>query len=189
MTQTLIPQRGARRAARKTAILRAGLRAGLLAGLALVALPGLALQAKAQITLAPPPGHGAADSPAGAPAPWQPLAADGLQLEDFRWQNRLLVVFADSPDMPAFREQIRELAARPQDLAQRDTLVVADADPGADSALRQRLRPRGFMLVLIDKDGQIAQRKPFPWTLREIVNAIDKMPLRQEELRNQRLGG
>jgi len=43
------------------------------------------------------------------------------------------------------------------------------------------------MLVLMDKDGQIAQRKPFPWTVREISRAIDKMPLRQEELRTRRL--
>jgi hypothetical protein len=45
------------------------------------------------------------------------------------------------------------------------------------------MRPRGFMLVLVDKEGQIELRKPFPWDVREITRSIDKMPLRQREIR------
>jgi hypothetical protein len=116
-----------------------------------------------------------------------PLPAEGLSIDDFRWQKRLVLVFADSPDNPAFADQMQMLASQPQELAQRDAVVIFDADPEAGTEIRQQLRPRGFMLVLMDKDGQIAQRKPFPWTVREISRAIDKMPLRQEELRTRRL--
>jgi hypothetical protein len=38
--------------------------------------------------------------------------------------------------------------------------------------------------VLIGKDGRVAQRKPSPWDVREIERAIDKMPLRQQEIRD-----
>ena len=116
-----------------------------------------------------------------------PLPAEGLSIDDFRWQKRLVLVFADSPNNPAFTDQMQMLASQPQELAQRDAVVIFDTDPEARTELRQQLRPRGFMLVLMDKDGQIAQRKPFPWTIREISRAIDKMPLRQEELRTRRL--
>lgn len=115
-----------------------------------------------------------------------PLSAEGRSIEDFRWEKRLVIVLADSPDNPAFTDQMQMLAERPDDLTARDAVVIFDTDPEARTDIRQRLRPRGFMLVLMDKDGQIAQRKPFPWTVREITRAIDKMPLRQEELRGRR---
>ena len=49
---------------------------------------------------------------------------------------------------------------------------------------RRKFRPRGFMLTLIGKDGEVELRKPFPWDVREISRSIDKMPLRQQEIRD-----
>ncbi|HHC29877.1 MAG TPA: DUF4174 domain-containing protein, partial [Rhodobacterales bacterium] len=59
-------------------------------------------------------------------------------------------------------------------------------DPAAKSPIRQELRPRGFALVLIGKDGFKYLRKPLPWDVREITRSIDKMPLRQDEIRLER---
>jgi hypothetical protein len=47
-----------------------------------------------------------------------------------------------------------------------------------------QLRPRGFMLALVSKDGSVFQRKPAPWDVREISRAIDKLPQRQQEIRD-----
>ncbi|MGL4280843.1 MAG: DUF4174 domain-containing protein [Albidovulum sp.] len=128
-------------------------------------------------------GAGAAEEPGFAPE----SAAD-VTLSDFRWQKRPVVVFADTPADPAFTEQMRLLEKRWPELAERDVVVITDTDPSAASDARTRLRPRGFMFVLMDKDGTVAQRKPFPWDVREISRAIDKMPIRREELRVRRLG-
>ena len=54
----------------------------------------------------------------------------------------------------------------------------------ARTPARQELRPRGFALVLLDKDGRVTLRRPAPLSVREITRAIDRSPLRQEELRN-----
>jgi hypothetical protein len=35
------------------------------------------------------------------------------------------------------------------------------------------------------KDGQIKLRKPFPWDARELSRSIDKMPMRQQEMRSK----
>ena len=59
--------------------------------------------------------------------------------------------------------------------------IVADSDPADATVWRQRLKPNGFSLLVIDKDGQVKQRKPSPWDVREIVRAIDKFPLRRQE--------
>ena len=116
-----------------------------------------------------------------------PFPAIEADLTDFKWQKRPIVVFADSPDDPRFREQIELLQARQSALKDRDVVILTDADPAAETELRTRLRPRGFMLVLIGKDGGVKLRKPFPWSVREISRSIDKMPLRRKEIRDRGL--
>ncbi len=117
-----------------------------------------------------------------------PLDAASVTLSDFLWQKRPVVVFADTPADPAFAEQMQLLESRWPELSERDVVVVTDTDPTAETAIRQKLRPRGFALVLVGKDGTVALRKPFPWDVRELTRAIDKMPMRREELRAKRLG-
>ncbi|MDG2404831.1 MAG: DUF4174 domain-containing protein, partial [Paracoccaceae bacterium] len=70
------------------------------------------------------------------------------------------------------------------ELSKRDTIVLTDTNPSLKSALREKLRPRGFMLVLIGKDGGVKLRKPFPWNVREISRVIDKMPMRRQEMKD-----
>lgn len=97
-----------------------------------------------------------------------------------------MVVFADTPNDPAFGRQMDLLAANLADLAERDVIVITDTDPSGNSALRRQLRPRGFSMVLIGKDGQVKLRKPAPWHVREISRSIDKMPMRQQEVEDRR---
>ncbi|WP_294623513.1 DUF4174 domain-containing protein [uncultured Roseovarius sp.] len=116
------------------------------------------------------------------------LPGETADLNEFLWIKRPLVVFADSPADPRYTLQMEYLTERLEYLDERDVVVLTDTDPSAKSALRQRLRPRGFMLVLIGKDGTIYLRKPLPWDVREISRVIDKMPMRQQEIRDRRGG-
>ncbi|WP_298972046.1 DUF4174 domain-containing protein [uncultured Roseobacter sp.] len=109
-----------------------------------------------------------------------------VDLNQFKWKNRPIVVFSDSENNPAFIEQMRLLEERPGELLERDVVVITDTDPDAQSDLRRRLRPREFMLVILGKDGEVKLRKPFPWDVREITRSIDKMPMRQREIREQK---
>ena len=106
-----------------------------------------------------------------------------VALEQFAWRNRLAIVFADSPNDPRFAEQMEMFESQHDELVERDVIVFVDSDPAARSSLRSELRPRGFALILIGKDGGVKLRKPFPWSVREITHAIDKWPIRQQELR------
>lgn len=108
-------------------------------------------------------------------------------LDEFLWVARPVVIFADSPADPRFVEQMDEIRARESALADRDVIVLTDTDPSARSDLRLALRPRGFMLVIIGKDGTLIARKPLPWGVREISRSIDKEPLRQQEVRERGL--
>jgi hypothetical protein len=116
------------------------------------------------------------------------LPGENVDLEDFMWTKRPLVVFADSPADPRYVQQMEYINERLDDLALRDVVVLTDTEKGAGTSLRRELRPRGFMLVLIGKDGTIYLRKPLPWSVREISRIIDKLPMRQQEVRERRGG-
>ena len=81
-------------------------------------------------------------------------------LEDFLWIKRPLVVFADNPADPRFVQQMQLVTDRLDALVDRDVVVITDTDPSARSPIRRALRPNGFMLALIAKDGTIRPRLP-----------------------------
>lgn len=118
--------------------------------------------------------------------PMTVFPADELDLNEFFWIARPIVIFADSPNDPRLRQQLDLLADRPEALIEREVVIVVDTDPAAMSPLRERLRPRSFMLVIMGKDGEVELRKPAPWPAREISRSIDKMPLRQQEINAER---
>ena len=105
----------------------------------------------------------------------RPLVTDADDIEQFRFTAVPLVVFADTPNDPRFIRQMEFLEARKDALFDRDVVVLTDTDPEALSPLRRDLRPRGFSVVLIDKNGRVNLRKPEPWNVRELTRTIDRM--------------
>jgi hypothetical protein len=152
-----------------------------LAALAL-ALPGPGLAQSASAA------EGAGAKNAAAEQKLEIYDAANVTLDDFTWTHRPVVVFADSPADPRFAEQMQLLTSRPTDLIARDVVVITDTDPDAETSVRERLRPRGFQVTLIGKDGEVELRKPSPWSSRELSRSIDKMPLRQQEVREEKAG-
>lgn len=116
------------------------------------------------------------------PQPYGAVPASSVVLADELYVHRLVVVFSDSPLDPAFVRQMEILQPHLLDLQARDVLLVTDTDPQAGSELRKTLHPRGFSLVIMDKDGSVAIRKPLPWDAREISRSIDKFPSRLAEV-------
>lgn len=105
-----------------------------------------------------------------------------VDLQALQYIARPIVVFANSPNDPMVDEQLEFLLARVDELILRDVILILDTDPAAETDVRETLRPRAFQLVLMDKDGRVHLRKPFPWEVREITRTIDKMPLRLQEI-------
>jgi len=130
-----------------------------------------------------------ADTPPPPETEFSPTQASEVTLAQYLWVSRPVVVFADSSADPRFIRQLALLEAEVAELVDRDIVVIVDTDPAAMSEWRTALRPRGFMLVLIDKDGGVKLRKPFPWHVRELTRVIDKTPERQQEVRDRRAAG
>ena len=111
-----------------------------------------------------------------------PVPASEIALADLLYLNRPVVVFADSPNDPNYIRQMELLTHNVADLIEREVIIITDTTPNPASQIRQKLRPRGFSLVIIDKDGEAELRKPLPWDTREITHAIDKFPSRRVEV-------
>lgn len=110
------------------------------------------------------------------------LEATEVDPGEFTWQARPLVIFADTAADPDFTAQLAQLRRDPASLLMRDVVVVTDTNPAGNSDWRRLLRPEGFSVVLMDKDGQVKSRLPSPRSVREISRAIDKFPLRRREI-------
>jgi hypothetical protein len=131
---------------------------------------------------------------APAPAGAQAVAA----LRDYRWKQRVLVVFAPDAAAPAYQAQRAELARHAADLAARDVrvLFVLDAPPPGDTsaeppararALRRALGVPGaeFRAVLVGKDGGVKRRSRAPLTADALRATIDGMPMGRDEARRR----
>ena len=106
-------------------------------------------------------------------------------IDGYLWVKRPVIVFADTDLDVNFQTQMKSLRQGAEELAARDVVVLVDANPTERTALRKKFRPRGFAVLLMGKDGQIKLRKPFPWDARELSRSIDKMPMRQQEMRSK----
>lgn len=110
------------------------------------------------------------------------LASDAITLDQYLWNARPLVIFAPSQDDPRLVQQLEWLDARKEDLEERDVVVIVDVEGDEKTPLRNEFHPRDFQIVLVGKDGEVKLRKPFPWNVRELSRAIDKMPMRKQEI-------
>ena len=111
------------------------------------------------------------------------FSTSDVDLSDMVWVARPLIIFTNSPLDPTFKEQMALLQDGLNMILERDVMIVVDTNPKLKTALRKNLRPKGFVWVLIGKDGSVKLRKPFAWDMRELSRVIDKMPMRQQEIK------
>lgn len=111
-------------------------------------------------------------------------AADALA--SLVWKVRPVVVFGEGPDDPLFKRQIAALDAKAHALADYAIKVVPVTQ--ADAALRKKLgvAPRGFVVVLVGKDGGVKQTWREPVEPARLFALIDTMPMRRDEVEGRR---
>jgi hypothetical protein len=124
-------------------------------------------------------------------------------MERFRWQNRVLLVFAPGPHDPVLRRQLGIAQRHAAGWRDRDmvTIVVGGARPVtvdgtpakdlANDALRRRydVSGHGFAAVLVGKDGTEKLRRDGPIPAATLFETIDAMPMRRREMRERDAGG
>jgi hypothetical protein len=119
-----------------------------------------------------------------------------IELKNFQWKNRLLLIFAPSADDSARRSLITELDDQIMEVRERELLIGeiletgtsqfagAPLHPQSAEALRKRFAVRNgrSIVILIGKDGEVKLRREAPVQAAEIFALIDSMPMRQKEM-------
>lgn len=127
-------------------------------------------------------------------------ATSEIDLSDYRWKHRPLFIFAPSATDATFLALDKQLVQSIPEIEDRDMILfrifedspsrVSDTPipPGDAEALRRRFRIETgrFTVVLLGKDGGVKWVAHRDTDLQSIFNRIDSMPMRQQEMREQR---
>jgi hypothetical protein len=125
-----------------------------------------------------------------------------MDLSRFKWQNRLLMLFAPDSNHPLFVDLQREISSRPLEVRDRDLVIFEILESGSSRMNADEIGPQTaaslreqfsipqevFAVVLVGKDGGIKLRRNDFVSLQEIFDLIDSMPMRRQEMR-QKSGG
>ena len=105
-------------------------------------------------------------------------------LDQYRWTNRPVLLFAPSERDESYSQQMEILDADKIGLAERDILVLSDIRADGSGQLRNTLQIEGFEIILIGKDGGVKLRSKKPISIQELFSVIDAMPMRRQEMRD-----
>jgi len=123
-----------------------------------------------------------------------------MDLDQFKWKNRLLFIFAPQDDDLFFRALQSEISDQKGDVSERDLVVFKILETGPSylentqidsrtaAAIRNRFAaPLGrFTCILVGKDGGVKLRQNVQTPLKDIFALIDAMPMRREEMRQKK---
>lgn len=123
--------------------------------------------------------------------------AGAYNLDDFRGKNRVLLVFAGSPEDKAYLAMKQAWTDRKAGASERNLVLVESllrgSSPEADRTLdegrsqvmraRYGVQPEAFKAILIGKDGTVKEEGAADLTFDELFKMIDAMPMRQEEMK------
>ena len=118
-----------------------------------------------------------------------------------RWQNRLIMVISKDYDNKNLKEQLAELNTCDEGLKERRLLIYQilpnqfklstnyDDEtpwrPGSSLYDRFGSSDATFEIILIGLDGGVKLRKKDPQSCETLWAVIDRMPMRQAEIRNR----
>lgn len=117
-------------------------------------------------------------------------------LEEHRWENRVLLVFADRESDEQLQQQLDIFETHETDVLDRDLVVYElvgeqvrykDKTLSANNAVwrTQYDVQQDFQVLLIGKDGGVKMRKSKVVAMQDINDLIDSMPMRRAEMRKK----
>jgi len=111
-------------------------------------------------------------------------------LEDLRWKNRVVLLFADGAENLSLKAQQKFIKKDKLGYEDRELVVISDIIGDKNrSDLRSKfnISEKGFTFILIGKDGGEKLRRNTVVQSIDLFDLIDSMPMRQSEMRNRKI--
>lgn len=126
-------------------------------------------------------------------------AKDNSQLKVYLWKNRPLILFVQSYDKSSYQNLREKLSENQNQIDERHMVIIEIFENGLvridgnhDNqlnaiSLRQYFSAQKGQLIsiLIGKDGRVKLRQTGRLDLNEIFSLIDRMPMRQQEMKKR----
>jgi len=123
-----------------------------------------------------------------------------MDLTQFQWKNRLLLIFAPDDNDSLFKKLQSEIFTQEAEVEDRDLVVFEILERGPSRMNRALLDQskvesirrhfsvpqRSFRVILIGKDGGIKLKRNDQIDLETIFELIDSMPMRKDEIRQKK---
>lgn len=120
-----------------------------------------------------------------------------FNLNDYRWENRVILLFAEDSTDEQYQNQVELLHSEMEGLDDRDLLLVSVFLEGESQLNGQRItdesaselrgaywdEAQSFTFILIGKDGGVKIRADEVVEADQLFGRIDSMPMRQREMR------
>ncbi|WKN44304.1 DUF4174 domain-containing protein [Tunicatimonas pelagia] len=120
-------------------------------------------------------------------------------LDQYRWENRILLLFADTEESVIYKDQLQTLEREKSEMDDRDLLVFKVFPQkvitpegkvmGEEIAtqLRQKYRTQNntYAVVLIGKDGGQKLNQSSLLSTEKLFGIIDQMPMRRREMKDK----
>lgn len=122
-----------------------------------------------------------------------------LNMSDYEWKNRVVLVLAEDNKNEKYHQQIKALTAHKSELSNRKLLIIEiqrdkyRVKDGKNTWIFSR-RPyvqysnshSDFQVLLVGLDGGIKERRTDIFSAEELFQKIDAMPMRLSELRSKK---
>ena len=127
-------------------------------------------------------------------------ATSEIDLSDYRWKHRPLFIFAPSVTDTTFLKLDKRLIQSVPEIEDRDMIIFRIFEDSPSRVSNKPMSPRDaealrrhfgietgrFSVVLVGKNGGVKWVAHRDTDLQSIFNLIDSMPMRQQEMRDQR---
>ena len=125
--------------------------------------------------------------------------AQTADLSQYRWKNRLLLIFAPDRSHTMFKALHQSILAQEAEISDRDLVIFEIIESGPSRLNKAILASETahlfrekfsadtgkFRIILIGKDGGVKLNRGDRTDLQDIFALIDSMPMRQEEIRQK----
>ncbi|WP_299610445.1 DUF4174 domain-containing protein [uncultured Aquimarina sp.] len=125
-----------------------------------------------------------------------PLLTYAQDLTEHRWQDRLIIISANSYQHPKLLEQVKEFQNKTEELADRKLIIyqitpssyikgIEKNQPTKDNTLYKKYDTtnKNFKVILIGLDGGRKLQSSKVVSATQIFDQIDQMPMRRQEIK------
>ena len=122
------------------------------------------------------------------------LNIEAQDLSEYKWKNRIVVLYETEINIAEVKSALETIESNASKINERDIIVFTYIDnvlyttEGKETAIKKSSTlPKSYNgYILIGKDGGIKAKSPYPFKIQQLIDLIDSMPMRRNEMKSNK---